>query len=191
MGKKIYINEIEHLFLKSPVVDSLSIKRILQSKKQVKQYHKHVLKNMLAKGTIKRITKGYYTAHNDPSLAVFCFAPAYLGLQDALSFHHIWEQETIPIIITSKNVRQGIRKIMGVNSLIKKIDKKYVFGVSYSGNLPYSDIEKTLIDFVYFNEKLSKESIKKIENIINLKKLNSYLIKYPSNFRKKVLDAIK
>ena len=127
MGKAKYLREVEDLFKNSPVVDARSIARVIKNKKNVKQYNKQLIRNLLLKGKIKRLTKGYYTIYDDPSLIVFCFSSAYLGLQDALSFHNLWEQETIPLVITVGSVRQGIRKVFGTNVLIRRIDKKYSF----------------------------------------------------------------
>ncbi|MEM4702894.1 MAG: hypothetical protein QXP53_00165 [Candidatus Pacearchaeota archaeon] len=194
MGKEKYLKKIEELFEKSPVVSFLSIAKIVKDKRNSNKYPKQLVRNLILKGKIKKITKGYYTAHEDPSLAVFCFKPSYLGLQDALSFHDLWEQETIPVIITTKKVRQGIRRILGINVLIKRIDKKYFFGYNYykQGNfyLPYSDIEKTFIDMIYFKEKLSEEALKNILEKINKKKLNSYLKIYPKRIKKIVLKIV-
>jgi len=102
--------------------------------------------------------------------------------------HNLWEQETIPIIITSNKVRQGIRKIMNGNVLIRRMNKRYLFGFNYyqQGNLymPYSDIEKTFIDLIYFKERINKETLNNIKKKINKKKLNSYLGLYPKRIRK-------
>ncbi len=195
MGKEKYQKIIENLFKKSPVVNAKSIERIIKNKKIIKQYTKQFIRNLIIKGKIKKLTKGYYTKHDDISLAVFCFKPAYLGLQDALSFHNLWEQETIPIVISARKIRPGIRKVFGSNILVKRINKKYLFGFDYynQGNvyLPYSDIEKTFIDMIYFREKLNKETIKNIKKRMNQKKLNLYLKSYPKVFRKKILNALK
>ena len=149
---------------------------------------------MIIKKKIKRLIKGYYTIYEDQSLIVLCLKQAYLGLQDALSFHNVWEQETIPVVITTKTLRSGIRKIMGTNVLIRRMDKKYYFGVDYykqgSFYLPYSDIEKTFIDMVYFRENLSESVIKTIRSKINIKKLNLYLKIYPKNIRLKVMNKL-
>lgn len=183
MGKKKYINEIKQLFEKSPVVDSKSIERVIKSRKKVKQYHKQLIRNLLRQGVIKKLAKGCYTKENDPSLAVYCFKPAYLGLQDALSHHNLWEQETIPVILTSRKIRPGIRKILGSNVLIRRIEKKYMFGYENSEkdkyHLPYSDIEKTLIDLTHYNQKTSQETLIEIKKKINKQKLKNYLKKYP------------
>ena len=51
-------------------------------------------------------------------------------------------------------------------------------------------MEKTLIDMVYFKEKLSSESLKEIKKRINKRKLNSYLKAYPKNIKERVLRAV-
>lgn len=189
MGKKKYLDDVGKLFEKSPVVDAESISRIISSRKKVKQYNKQLIRNLLVSGKIKRLAKGCYTKHDDISLAVFCFKPAYLGLQDALSIHNLWEQETIPVIITSRKVRNGIRIISGANALIRRIDKKYFFGYDYikQGDFyfPVSDIEKTFIDMIYFKEEMDNELSANIKKRVDNKKLKSYLRKYPKMILKK------
>lgn len=197
MGKEKYQKQIEVLFEKSPVVDFSSITRIVKNKKNIKQYSKQLIRNLLLKNKIRKLAKGYYTKHNESGLAVFCFKPAYLGLQDALSFHNLWEQETIPVIITTKKVRQGIRKILDKNTniLIRKIDKKYFFGFDYykEGDFyfPYSDIEKTFIDLIYFKQPMDEETLKNFKEKIDKKRLRNYLKKYPKKFRKRVEKILK
>lgn len=190
MGKEKYQKNVEALLKKSPVVSFSSIARIIKNK----EYTKQLIRNLLLKKKIKRLAKGYYTIYDDPSLAVFCFKPAYLGLQNALSFHNLWEQETIPIIITTRKVRPGIRKIMGMNVLIRKMDKKYFFGFDYYKDgefyLPYSDKEKTLIDMIYFKENLSEEIVENFLNWIDRKKLDAYLKRHPRKRRKEVLGFV-
>src|SRR3989338_3889467 len=175
MGKTKYASDIKVLFKKSPLVSYSSLERIVQHKKKIKGYTKLIVYHLLKKGAIKRITKGHYTNTDDITLAVLCFQPAYFGLQDALSFHGIWEQETIPIIITTKNVRTGIRSCMDSNILLRKIDKKYFFGITYQHHdnvaIPYSDIEKTFIDMIFFKENMSKEVLANFKEKINKNKL--------------------
>ncbi len=191
MGKEKYITDIRELFKKSPVVDTRSVDRIIRSRSHTGgQYGKQLIRNMVAGGEIKRLARGYYTMHDDPSLAVLCFAPAYLGLQDALSFHNLWEQETIPVIVTSHKMRQGLRNILGTNVLVCRLDRKYMFGYEYSCKgdlcLPYSDIEKTLIDIAYFNEKIDNEVLLAARRKIDSEKLKSYLKRYPPKIAAKV-----
>jgi len=194
MGKQKYQEKIIELFEKSPVVSFSSIDRIIKNKEKSNQYAKQLLRNLILKNKIKKLAKGSYTLHNDPSIAVFSFNPSYLGLQDSLSKHDVWEQETIPVILTSKKVRQGIREINSSNVLIRRIDKKYIFGIEYLKEgevyLPYSDIEKTFIDMIYFNENLSPEIIKSIKARINTEKLKSYLNHYSDKIKNKVNSFI-
>lgn len=194
MGKEKHIKKIEELFKKSPVVSYSSIERIIRDKKK-SQYTKQLVRNLVLKGKIKRLTKGFYSLKENPQLSVFCFKPAYFGLQDALSFHNLWEQETIPVIITTRRIRSGIRKVLGMNVLIRRIQKRYLFGFDYmqqgDNYFPYSDIEKTFIDMVYFKENLNEETLKNIMEKIDKKKLDSYLKNYPERIKKMVLRYLK
>ena len=192
MGKIKYIDKIRKFFKESPIVSIASLKKFIRKKDN--SYIYLIINNLLKKGEIKRITKGYYTIHEDPSLVVFCFKPAYLGLQDALSAHNLWEQETNPVMITSRKVRRGVRKVFSQNIVLKNIDSKYFFGFNYEKQgdfyFPYSDIEKTFIDMVYFKQYLDKETKTNIIKKLNRKKLNSYLKTYPNRFRKRVLNLL-
>lgn len=195
MGLTRYQKEVELLFQKSPVVDFKSIERLVHAKnKNVKQYTKLLVSNLLLHNKIKRLTKGYYSLVDDPSLLVFCMKPAYLGLQDALSVHNLWEQETISVIVTTQKVRQGIRQVFGTNVLIHRIEQKYCFGVDYiaQGNfyLPYSDLEKTVIDMFYFKQPLRKDVLQVVRKKIDRKKLKQYLLCYPQTFQKRVTQSL-
>ena len=194
MGKQIHLKKIEELFEKSPVVDFKSVERIV-GKTQKSNYAKLLISNMLKRGKIKKIGKGFYTFHNDSSLVVFAFKPAYLGLQCALSYYGLWEQETIPVILTIKKVRTGIRKILETNVLVRRIDKKYFFGFDFVKDgefyIPYSDLEKTFIDIIVFNQKIDENTLKNIKKRINLKKLKIYLSRYPKRIQERVEKAIK
>lgn len=175
-----HIKRVRQLFEKSPVVDYKSVERIAGP------YARVMLSKMK---DIHRLTKGCYSKEEDPSLAVFCFTPAYFGLQSALSFHGLWEQETIPVIITSRRVRTGIREILNTNVLVRH--STHIFGFDYfkDGNhyFPYSDIEKTFIDMVLFNEPISSEVLRQFKKRINSAKLKKYLAKYPEQVKRQFL----
>ena len=104
------------------------------------------------------------------------------GLQSALSFHGMWEQETLPVIVTSEKVRSGHRNVLGGNVLVRRSGKKFIFGFEYllDGNfyLPYSDIEKTFIDMIVFKESLSDEVLGRLRENVDRKKLFKYLEVY-------------
>lgn len=190
MGKQIHLNKVQSLFDRSNIVDFKSIKRIVGG-----SYAKLLVHNLIKKGIIHKIGNGFYTKSNEISLAVLSFKPAYLGLQTALSHHNVWEQETIPVIITTKNVRRGLRSLIGGNVLIRRINKKYFFGINYVNDggfyLPYSDLEKTLIDMVSFNQKIDKEHLKNLVGKIDNKKLQDYLNKYPPKIRHRVASLLE
>lgn len=191
MGKIKYADKIREFFKRNAIVDINSLKRFIIKNNGKKDYVYLLLNNMTKKGEIKRITKGYYSLYEDPVLAVFCFRPSYLGLQSALSIHNLWEQETIPVIITSKTVRLGIRKVDGSNILLKRVLARYFFGFKYVKDgefyVPVSDIEKTFLDMVYFNQKMDEDLLKELKNKINRKKLKDYLKEYPLKFSLKAL----
>ncbi len=193
MGKIKYINEIRKLFRESPVVSINSLKKFITKKD--KRYIYLLINNLLKNGEIKKITRGFYTIHDDPSLLVFCLKPSYLGLQDALSIHNLWEQETNPVIISVKKVRQGIRKIFGNNAVVRRISGKYLFGFEYKKNgdfyFPVSDIEKTFIDMVYYRQHIDKELLKEFKKRINKKKLFLYLKRYNKNMQRIVREKMK
>jgi len=191
MGKIKYLSKIKEFFEKTPAFLAKDVELIVKNKK----YAHLLLHNLCKKGNIFRLTKGCYTFYEDPIFSVFCFKPAYLGLQEALSLHNLWEQETNPIVLTTKKVRKGIREVLNSNLIVYHLPPKYFFGfelLSY-GNffIPVSDLEKTLIDLVYFKEIPSKEVIKEIRKKIQVAKLNSYLKRYPLEFRKIVNELVK
>lgn len=191
MGKIKYIKDVRKFFKKSHVVGITSLKNFISKYGGNKNYVYVLVNNMMKKDEIRRITKGYYTIHEDPGLAVFCFKPSYLGLQDALSIHNLWEQETNPVIITTKKIRPGTRKVLDSNILIRRISKKYFFGFGYIKHgdfyVPVSDIEKTFIDMVYFKQELDKDLLKNFKKRVNKKRLKRYLKRYPKRIKIKVL----
>ncbi|RLE44983.1 hypothetical protein DRJ16_00825 [Candidatus Woesearchaeota archaeon] len=191
MGKIKYIAKIRELFKKSLVVTAESIRLITKSK----GYANLLLSYLKKRGEIKKLCKGCYTIHDEASLIVFCVKPAYLGLYDALSAHGLWEQETIPVIITGRKIREGVRTSLGMNVLIKRTEPKYVFGFEYMEYggfwLPVSDLEKTVIDFAYFGEFLPKEVLRRLKRKLDKRKVNSYLKRYELKDRRKIIKKLK
>ncbi|MFA5797341.1 MAG: hypothetical protein WC916_04870 [Candidatus Woesearchaeota archaeon] len=183
------------LFHKSPIVDYSSIERIITNKNRKTTYAKLLMSNLIKQGKIKRLTKGYYTIHTDISIAVFCFKPAYLGLQSALSIYGLWEQETVPIILTTTKTRVGIREILEANVYIRRLEKKHFFGYSpiQDGTfyIPYSDIEKTFIDMIVFKQKITPETLREIRKRIDQKKLRRYLELYSEKTGKEVIKKLE
>src|SRR3989344_5858572 len=176
-----YMRTVVDGIRQAPVVTRQDLLRLLAKAGASKGYLNLTIHNLLKKGAIKRITRGAYTAFDDVQLAGFAFRPFYYGLQDALSLRNLWEQETVPVIITPRKVRSGIRQFEGANYLIRRIERRMFFGselIKYGGFwIPVTDAEKTLIDFAYFNEPLPKEALRELRRRIDRKKLASYLKK--------------
>jgi len=188
MGKVKHMTAVLEFFQKTPIVSSKDMKLFVK-----KTGYSHLMAaNLIKNGKIKRIVKGFYTTHEDPSLSVFCFRPAYIGMQEALSIHEVWEQETGTVIITAKKVKHSLIKVFGNNVVLHRIKPKYMFGfdiVKYGDFfIPVSDLEKTFIDMVYFNEIPDKETLKRIKRKINGKKLMEYLRKYHWKIKKRVMS---
>jgi len=185
-----YIDKVREYLRKTPIANMNSISALLPNR----NYAYVVVDHLLKRREMWRITRGYYTVHEEPSLLVYCLKPAYLGLQDAMSFHDLWEQETNPIIITARKVRTGVREVLGQNVWVRRISPKYLFGYDYltSGEFlfPVSDVEKTLIDMVYFGE-MKEDTVKRFRGEIDRKKMERYLKKYGRRFRGKILEILK
>src|SRR3989344_4419880 len=185
-----YMKEFAEHFSGKPVFSISDVKRHFSHKKLSGKYLHTFIHNLRESGKITRITRGIYTFKTDPNAAIFAFSPAYFGLQDALSLKNLWEQETNPVIITTRKIRPGTRTILGAKIIVRRISKKMFFGQETikSGDmwLQVSDTEKTLIDFAYFNEPLGKETLKNMRKKINTKKLNAYLKRVSERTQKKV-----
>jgi predicted transcriptional regulator of viral defense system len=188
--KQLYDN-----FKKSKVFSLRDVRILFNNKNISKDYSKNLMSNLIKEKKIHKITNGKYTFQEEIMCIGFAFSPFYYGLQEALSLHNLHEQETNAIIITTNKIKPGIREIMDTNVYLRRIDKKYFFGYDfikyYDIEIPVSDIEKTLIDLVYYKESISKDVILEIKKKIDLIKLNEYLEKYPITIKNKVLDLIK
>jgi len=184
------VDRVREYLRKTPVAPVGSILALVPNR----EYGHIIVNHLLRRGEIKRVTRGWYTVRDDPSLLVYCLKPAYLGLQDAMSFHGLWEQETVPVVVTARMVRPGVREVLGGNALVRRISPGHFFGYDHlqSGDLllPVSDPEKTLIDLVYFNE-AGPNLAAKFRGRVDRRKLDGYLKRYGRAFRGRVIDALR
>lgn len=138
-----------------------------------------LLENLYRSGRIYRITRGYYTFYEEVQFVGFAFSPFYYGLEDALSLLNLWEQETNPVVITSRRVRSGVREFRGRNYVVRRIERSMFFGYKYMKydkfHIPVSEPEKTLIDLLYFRLHIEKKTFDEIIENINVDKLKEYL----------------
>ena len=186
MGKIVHLNEVKELIGKTPAFRARDIEIIVKDR----GYPLLLLHNLAKRGDIHRVTKGWYSRLEDPIVSVYAFKPAYLGLQEALGIHGLWEQETNVTLVTPRLVRRGVRQIMGCRVLVRSIAKERFFGfeyVRYDGLVvPVSDVDKTLIDLVYFGETPDKEVIAEIRKRSLTERVELYLRKYPLHVRRRV-----
>jgi predicted transcriptional regulator of viral defense system len=190
-----YVKELRQEFREKPFFTIKDLKVLLGGKRISESYLHVLIHNLLGKGEIHRIARGVYTFREDVQTVGFAFSPFYYGLQDALSFRNLWEQETNPVIVTPRRVRTGTRTFLGRNFVVKRISRKMFFGFEmlkyHDFWVPVSDTEKTLIDFAYFNEPLQKETLEEIKARIRAKVLEQYLKKSPKKTVKKVQKLLK
>lgn len=178
-----YLREVHERFRRAPAFTITDLRVFLGRKGIGKEYLYLLVHNLLAKGELKRISRGVYTFRNESQVVGFGFRPFYYGLQEALSLRNLWEQETNPVVITPRKVRSGVRSFEGANYVVRRISRRMFFGfetVKYADFwIPVSDVEKTLIDFVYFRQPLGMEAAVELKKRADRKKLDGYLKRCP------------
>jgi len=188
MRKIIYTRELKARLGGQPSFTIADAGRLFP--KASRAYVALLLHNLCKRGDIFRISRGVYSFHDDTTAAGFAYSPFYYGLQNALSIHGLWEQETNPVILTPRHVRTGRRVFCGANYIVRRIGRPLFFGyemVQYSGFwVPVSDVEKTLIDMVYFRQPVSDELLVEFRRKIDKKKLGACLEKCPVRLAEKV-----
>lgn len=190
-----YGNRLREQYKNEYTFSKRDVQKLFSKDKISNEYLDQLLHNLVKQNKIIRITNGAYTFNKDLMVSGFAYSPFYYGLQEALSLRNLHEQETNPVIITTKKIKPGIKQIQGNNVLLRRIDRKYFFGIDfvkyYNIEIPVSDLEKTLIDFIYYNEPLSEDAKNGLLKNINKQKLKEYLLKYPESTRRKVQSFIK
>lgn len=186
-----YVTIFIKYFRKFPIFRFKDARLFLIKNGASEDYIRKFMSLMIRSGRIYRITKGSYTLHLDPNIAGFAFRPFYYGLGTALNFYKMTEQQYNPIIITPKNVRSGVRVILGQNTIIRHIKREFFFGYEkVMGDTFYyyvSDVEKTLIDSVYYNHVFEVYVYMNIMKKVSIKKLKNYLKKYNKRVKQKTL----
>jgi predicted transcriptional regulator of viral defense system len=153
-----YVKQFLSTFQNKYVFSANDVQRFLSFRHANKDYYKIFLSNLLKEDKINRIRYGYYSFYDDIMLTGFSYYPFYYGLESALSILKLWDQETNSVIITPLHVKTGITQYNGKNYIVRKMSRELFFGYTYvkyfDFYIPVSDLEKTLIDFVYYNEKI-------------------------------------
>ena len=128
---------------------------------------------------LKKIDVSYKEAISE-ALKIKNIKNWYFGLKTALKLNNLThEYIAIDTIISDKIFRKNIIKIFNHNIRFVKAKKDLFLSGIKREKYPYSDIEKTILDIIYF----SKYNSKKNSEIKN--KVNEYL---ESANKKKILD---
>jgi predicted transcriptional regulator of viral defense system len=158
-------------------------------------YTRKFLSLMIKSGMIYRLTKGKYTMHRNSDIIGFAFQPFYYGLGSALNYHDVTEQQYNTTIITPRNIRSGTRVIFGLNSVIYHIPKELFFGydrIKTSNFYVYiSDMEKTLVDMVYFRLVPEDYVYENIAKKIDPSRLKEYLKNYKDPVKEEVYRILQ
>lgn len=121
----------------------------------------------------------------------------YFGLESALKLNNLTHETFfIETIISDKIFRSKPFEIFGNKiKFIKTKKEMFKFGIIHK-SIPFSDIEKTILDIIYFSKyrNLSNIEIKnKIADYLDktkTKKLNSYLKHYPKSVKKFIQENV-
>jgi predicted transcriptional regulator of viral defense system len=191
-----YIDDVRKTFssTKYPTFKLHDLKTLLSQRQLGKGYTKLMIHNLMKRGEIRRITRGIYSFHNEVRVVGFAYQPFYYGAEDALSILGISGQGTNPDVMTTRNVRTGVRSFGGRNYVVQRIRKEHFFGYSLIEMndlwIPVADLEKAVIDMVYFDGSIRDELLPRIRERISKTRLNAYLRHYDLRTRKKVLSLL-
>lgn len=121
----------------------------------------------------------------------------YFGLYTALKLNNVThEYFATDFVVNDKIFRAKETTIANRKFKFIKIKPPLIFGVEEKGNLRYSDLEKTILDFIYLwryrgvpEEKILID-ISDLVKTASKKRLLRYAEKFPKNVRK-TLEAVK
>ena len=113
----------------------------------------------------------------------------YFGLSTALKLNNLThEYFTIDYVVNDKIFRDKPFLIMGYKTKFVKIKSKLtLFGI-INKNLPYSDAEKTMLDFIYLKE---YGNVKLVPEEIFEKCSKNKLLKYSKSYGKRTIKRLK
>ncbi|MFH1200115.1 MAG: type IV toxin-antitoxin system AbiEi family antitoxin domain-containing protein [Candidatus Micrarchaeota archaeon] len=172
---------LEKAFSMQPCFSLAQARRVLSGASA--GYARLLLHNLVKGGRLHRVARGVYSFHSEAQVAGFAFSPFYYGLQDALSLHGAWEQETNPVVVTVRKVREGVRSFEGANFVVRCIPRRLFFGFESMqyGDLwvPVSSLEKTLADLAYFRCHVPADALREIRPRVDLKELDEVLSRFP------------
>lgn len=183
---------MQYLDLKNQLKD-FPIFSIKDIEKMDSSFHKQRLSEWQKKGYVKKIRQGFYIFTdlevNEKILFIIAnriYEPSYVSLEMALSIYGLIPEAVYGITsVTSQNTK-NIKTPVG-DFMYRHIQPELMFGYELRehGGHHYqiAEIEKTILDFLYFNSKISdNESFEGmrfntslLKEKIDLEKFNKYL----------------
>ena len=174
----LYEIRINLLKYKKQVFSINEFARIIRIKKSIASVY---INRMLKKKLIFRLERGKLSLNEDPFISASQIAfPAYLSLSSALYLHGIIKQVPDKIYLITSMKKKSLN-IFGMSVILIKVNPKLMFGYSQEKKgesyIYLADIEKAVIDSLYFLRYCRiiyiLEAIKKA----NTEKLESYALK--------------
>lgn len=198
--KKLWVEKRK--FVESEELESLC--------KELKKDYKNVVHYLLARKYLIRIFRGIFyvksieeielgkinLSHLDlvaNGLKLKGIKGWYFGLHTALRLNNLThEYFSVDYVINDKIFRAREINIAGYKFKFVKIKPSLIFGITERNNIKYSDVEKTILDFIYIEKYRSIPEDKILLDISEfMKKANKdrlfrYLEKYPKTVMKTV-----
>jgi predicted transcriptional regulator of viral defense system len=197
MGEHLkYVKEFISHFSRFPLFSFSSAKLFFSFYGSNEVYAKKFISNMLKDGRLYRITKGYYSFNKSIFVVGLAYKPYYYGLEYALTYHGLWNQQANITVLTTQKVREGVRSAFGINYVLKRIPQRLFFGfrsinVEAKYNVHISDVEKTFLDMVYFDRYIGADTMERLAERMDLQKVSKYAKLYGEDFSEKVASIIK
>lgn len=123
----------------------------------------------------------------------------YFGLYTALKINNLThEHYVIEDVLNDSILRSKPMAIAGYKFKFHKLSSElFTFGIKSEGNIKYSDIEKTILDFIYIWRYHGIPSEKIIADVsewsegISRNKMGNYSIKYPKSVRTVIKEMLR
>lgn len=202
--KKLWVEKRK--FVKSEELESLC--------KELKKDYKDVVRYLLARKYLIRIFRRifYVKSIEEIELGKINLSPLdlvanglklkgvkdwYFGLHTALRLNNLThEYFSVDYVINDKIFRAREINIAGYKFKFIKIKPSLIFGITERKDIKYSDVEKTILDFIYIERYRSVPEDKILLDIsefvpkANKNKISKYLDNYPKSVRK-IVERLK
>jgi len=171
-------------------LDIFTLNDLVKITNQKKDVIKSKLTLFVKQKKVYRIKKGYYSLKKIENKFQLqrIFKETYIALHSALEFYESTTQRFNNLDLVSKNILKK-QEIMDFKVNFHKVRKNMFFGfkkeIVNNTEIFISNIEKTIIDCVYFSSKIYltevNEFIKIYKDKINIELIENYLVKINSS----------